>query len=352
MSEEELLVQLADLERAAVADRDYVTAGKYAELATRLKTLMEKLQAAVDVRDYATAAELKNEIDAMVSQPIAELVSKSPPAQPAPAQPPSGIAVAIGLPAQDAVATQQQATSASSASGQLLSSVHPPPPSYTPRIQPVLQPYVPDSLAHSHTQQAYNRTVAGGGAWRSELCDCDCCACCAACWFPSVTTSQLLERTKDSEPSCGCCLARCCCLSGLLPTMILLGGGRFLCDTGNSLDFMCDYFYLEYYRDGFWYYYQVPYFSVYAASAITLVSLLTLFLLCCVRGHVRLQHGIDGDCCCDCCCAYWCFPCVTAQIFRQLGVQYDLCSATGGATRTQQSRTGRASNGAQEAFLP
>ena len=136
-------------------------------------------------------------------------------------------------------------------------------------IQPVLQPYVPDALAHSHSQQAYNRTVAGGGAWRSELCDCDCSACCAACWFPSVTTSQLLERTKDSEPSCGCCLARCCCLSGLLPTMILLGGGRFLCDTGNSLDFMCDYFYLEYYRDGFWYYYQVPYFSVYAASAIT-----------------------------------------------------------------------------------
>ena len=132
MSEEELLVQLADLERAAVADRDYVTAGKYAELATRLKTLMEKLQAAVDVRDYATAAELKDEIDAMVSQPIAELVSKSPPRN---LLPRSHLPVSPS-PSASLHKTQWQRSSKPpappSASGQLLSSVHPPPPSYTP----------------------------------------------------------------------------------------------------------------------------------------------------------------------------------------------------------------------------
>uniref|UniRef100_A0A7C9DYA4 Uncharacterized protein n=1 Tax=Opuntia streptacantha TaxID=393608 RepID=A0A7C9DYA4_OPUST len=114
-------------------------------------------------------------------------------------------------------------------------------------------------------QQDNQQSQPSVGEFSTGLCDCfsgDISLCCQTCWCPCITFGQIAEIVDKGSPTCG--------VSGTLYALLL----GF---TGCQWIYSCTY-----------------------------------------RSKLKVQYGIEDDCCEDCCTHFWCECCALCQEYREL----------------------------------
>lgn len=173
--------------------------------------------------------------------------------------------------------------------------------------QPTVQVVHPNGAPHVNTYtQGQGPIISDAGyylppgpmnRWEDGLCACcsDCGACMMVTCVPCIPMAQLYERVVKA---------------GTFTTVLIITAVVFVVQRV-VYNFMGNVTTVEQASTAY---------SVYSLVNFV-VAAVVCFVLMQVRANVRRYYNIPEQCChgCeDCCCAWWCWPCATCQIMRQV----------------------------------